>query len=485
MQRVTRSTVIDVPIDRLWAVLRDFNSHTQWHPAIERSEIEGRDTDTQVGCVRSFVLRDGHRLREQLLRLDDHARTLTYCILDGTLPLQRYVATLQVRPVTDGQRSFWHWSSTFEAPAGREAEFASLVGEGVYQAGFDGMRAWLKQHGRSRTAHDAMGRSMRGQAVVLRAHGAADQLQIADVEVAPPGPGEVRLRQTAIGLNYIDVYIRSGAYAGMLSLPGTLGMEAAGVVVDVGQGVTHLLPGDRAAYLCPEPGAYANLRTLDAGYVVRLPDHIGDEAAAGLMLKGISAHYLLHDLGRVGPGTRVLVHAAAGGVGLLVCQWARALGAVVIGTVSSESKARVAREHGCTHVIVTSDYRFADSVLQVTGGHGADLILDGLGDAAREQNMRALAMRGHWISYGQASGAMQPVALERLSQKSATLSRPVVFHYTADPGQLRARAETVFEAVRAGVLSPCVHHRYPLAAASQAHADLESRRTTGSVVLVA
>ncbi|MEO7007980.1 MAG: SRPBCC family protein [Caldimonas sp.] len=483
MQRVTRSAVIDAPVDRLWAVLRDFNSHAFWHPAIEASEIEGRDAGTQVGCVRSFALRDGNRLREQLLSLDDHAHTLTYCVLDGTLPLRRYVATLQVKSVTDGGRSFWHWSSTFEAPPGREAELALLVGGAVYQAGFDGMRAWLQHRGLADASATVRG-SARGQAVVLRAHGGADRLELVDIEVPPPGPGEVRLRQTAVGVNYIDVYIRNGAYAGMLALPGTPGMEAAGTVLDVGAGVTDFFPGDRVAYLSAVPGAYATARTLDAGCVVRLPDDIGDEAAASLMLKGITAQYLLHDLGRVGPGMRVLVHAAAGGVGLLVCQWARALGAVVIGCVSTEAKARVAREHGCTHVIVTGDYRFADAVLQATGGHGADLILDGLGDAAFEQNLRTLATRGHWVSYGQASGALRALAPEALSAKSATFSRPVVFHYTADPAELRQRAARVFDAVRAGILMPCVHHRYPLAAAAQAHAELEARRTTGALVLV-
>lgn len=305
-----------------------------------------------------------------------------------------------------------------------------------------------------------------------------------DVEVPPPGPGEVRLRQTAVGVNYIDVYIRNGAYAGMLTLPGTLGMEAAGTVLDVGPGVTDVFPGDRVAYLSALPGAYATLRTLDAGRVVRLPDDIGDEAAASLMLKGITAQYLLHDLGRVVSGMRVLVHAAAGGVGLLVCQWAHALGAVVIGCVSTEAKARVAREHGCAHVIVTGDYRFVDAVLQATGGRGADLILDGLGDAASEQNLRALAMRGHWVSYGQASGALRAPAPEALSEKSATFSRPVVFHYTAEPAELRQRAARVFDAMRAGILRPCVHHRYPLAAAAQAHAEIEARGTTGALVLV-
>ena len=279
--------------------------------------------------------------------------------------------------------------------------------------------------------------------------------------------------------------MRNGVYANLLPLPGMPGMEAAGSVIDVGEGVTHLLPGDRVAYLSPIPGSYASVRTLDAGRVLRLPPHIADETAAALLLKGITAHYLLHDLGGVGPGTRVLVHAAAGGVGLLLCQWARALGAQVIGTVSTEAKARIARDHGCAQVIVGGGYRFAEAVLQATGQHGADLICDGLGDAARVENLRALALRGHWVSYGQASGALQPLSPDELNEKSATFSRPVVFHYVADPQQLNERAGRVFDAVAAGVLTAPVHHRYPLAAAAQAHAELEGRQTTGALVLLA
>ena len=209
-------------------------------------------------------------------------------------------------------------------------------------------------------------------------------------------------------------------------------MEAAGVVLDVGDGVAHLLPGDRVAYACAPPGAYVGVRTLPASQVVVLPDEIDEETAAALMLKGMTAEYLLHRTHRVRSGETVLVHAAAGGVGLLLCQWAKALGARVIGTVSTDAKARAARAAGCDAVIVGRDYRFAAAVHDATAGRGADVIYDGLGQAAARENLDALAMCGHWVCYGQASGPVDRLSVESIDQKSATFSSPVLFHYTAE-----------------------------------------------------
>jgi NADPH:quinone reductase len=229
------------------------------------------------------------------------------------------------------------------------------------------------------------------------------------------------------------------------------------------------------AYACPPPGAYVTMRTMAADQLVLLPDYISDEIAAAVMLKGMSAEYLLHRTHRVTPGDAVLVHAAAGGVGLLLCQWAKALGARVIGTVSSEAKAELARANGCDHAIVTRDYRFASQMKQK-----ADVIYDGLGQAAAKENFEALALRGHWVSYGQASGAHD--SFPDLTAKSGTLSRPVLFHYTAE--HLQEMAGNVFDVVRRGVIRVEVRHRYPLAAAADAHRDLEARRTTGQLVLL-
>jgi NADPH:quinone reductase-like Zn-dependent oxidoreductase len=481
--RVVRSAVIDAPIERVWAVLRDFNSHTAWHPVVGESEIERGEPSDQVGCVRNFTLRDGHQIREQLLTLSDRDHVSTYCILDATLPMRRYVATVTLKRITDGERTFWHWESTFEAPAGREREFAELVGNGVYEAGFAGLRAYLRGVPATRRASASAGEAMSARGIVVARYGGPEVLEPVSLVARAPGPGEVRVRHTAIGVDYIDVYVRRGEYR-MLEPPAVLGMEAAGIVLDVGERVTHLLPGDRIAYACMPPGAYADVRTLAADAVVALPDDVVDDAAAALMLKGMTAEYLLHRTHRVHPGEFVLVHAAAGGLGLLLCAWAKALGARVIGTAGTEDKARLARAHGADAVIVAPDGRFAAAVMEATGGHGADVIFDGLGAPARDENLAALALCGHWIAYGQAGGAHGALDMGALSAKSATLSRPVLFHYTAERTRLEEIARNMFAALRAGVLRPEIRHRYPLAAAADAHRDLEARRTIGQVLLL-
>ena len=357
--RVTRSAVIDAPIERVWAVLRDFNSHAAWHPAVAESEIEGGDPADQVGCVRRFTLRDGNLIREQLLTLSDQEHVSTYCILDATLPMRRYVATVQLKRVTDGERTFWHWQSTFDVPRGREREFEQLVGGGVYEGGFEGLRAYLRRGQTDPRRPPARPRARRAQpspspptASWSNGSAAPRCCGISRSPRPPPAPARCASARRAVGVNYIDVYVRAGHYR-MLEPPAPLGMEAAGEVVDVGDGVSHLLPGDRVAYACPPPGAYVGVRTMAAAQVVVLPDHVDDETAAAVMLKGMTAEYLLHRTHRVRAGDAVLVHAAAGGVGLFLCQWARALGATVIGTVSSEDKARLARAHGCEAPIVT------------------------------------------------------------------------------------------------------------------------------------
>ena len=483
MIRVTRSAIIDAPIERVWEVLRDFNSHGAWHPAVGESQIENGEASDQVGCVRNFFLKDGNHIREQLLALSDRDHISTYCILDATLPMQRYVATAQLKHVTDGNRTFWHWQSTFEVPRGREQEFETLVGKGVYEGGFEGLRTYLRRDrtaARPRSTHAGAG-AVRGQAVVATRFGGPEVLKFEPLTVAAPGPGEVRIRQTAVGVNYIDVYVRKGEYR-MIEPPAPIGMEAAGVVDAVGDGVAHLLEGDRVAYACPPPGAYATLRTIPADQAVVLPDDISDETAAAVMLKGMTAEYLLHRTHRVRAGQAVLVHAAAGGVGLLLCQWAKAIGATVIGTVSSEEKARLARANGCEFPIVTRNYRFAREVKDLTGGRGAQVIYDGLGREAAAENLDALADTGHWVSYGQASGPHE--AMPDLGAKSGTLSRPVLFHYTAERSLLNEIAGKTFQALRNGTLRVEVRHRYPLSAAAEAHRDLEARRTTGSIVLL-
>jgi NADPH:quinone reductase len=505
LQRVVRSTVIDAPIERVWAILRDFNSHDQWHDVVQASRIEGDELPTQVGCIRNFTLQDGNRVREQLLTLSDADFKSTYCIVEATIPLQRYVATVTLKRITDGNRTFWHWESTFATPPGRERELRNLVALGVYEAGFENLRRHLRQGQRDGSSRGALAAARSGAAqsprparsgglpmptrqIRQRRYGEAEVLEAHVGEAPAPGRGEVRIEQRAIGVNFIDIYLRRGDIPAMLPLgdpagaPAVLGMEAAGTVLEVGDGVTGLLPGDRVAYMFGAPGAYCNVRTVPADRVLRLPAQVEDTTAAATLLKGVTADYLLRDLGHVKRGTRLLVHAAAGGVGLLLCSWARALGASVIGTTSSEEKARVAREHGCEHVIVTRDYRFADAVQRLCGG--ADVIVDGLGEAAREQNMEALALCGHWISLGQASGGLNPLDPNWLLHKSVTFSRPVAFHYVATHAALTERAGRVWAALADASLRAPPIERFTLDAAAQAHARIEARATIGSVVLL-
>lgn len=491
LQRVVRSTIIDAPIERVWAVLRDFNSHDRWHDVVDTSRIEGGDKSDQIGCVRSFSLKDGNRIREQLLTLSDREYKSTYCIVEATVPLQRYVATITLKPVTDGQRTFWHWESSFDTPPGMERELRDRVAQGVYEAGFENLRRHLQSGGDLRTGGHLGGTAavMPGaqplptRQVMVRHYGGADMLVAQDGEAPAPRAGEVRIRQRAIGVNFLDIYLRRGWIPALLPLPGVLGMEAAGSVIDTGPDVHGLLPGDRVAYMGPLPGAYCSVRTVNADWVVRLPAAVEIDTAAALLLKGVTADYLMRDLGRVRAGTRLLVHAAAGGVGLLVCALARKLGATVIGTVSSQAKARVAREHGCEQVIVTADYRFADAVQRHCGG--ADVVIDGLGDAARDQNFAALARCGHWISLGQASGPLQPISPDWLVTKSLSFSRPVAFDYVDTQARLVERAERVWSALADGTWRTPSIERFALEAAAQAHVRLESRATIGPLVLVA
>lgn len=490
MVAIMRSAVINAPIEAVWRVLRDFNSHHLWHPQVAASEIEESLPSDQPGCVRRFRLRDGAELREQLIALSDRDFSYTYCILDSPIPLLDYVATVRLRPVTDGGRTFWEWRSTFRTPAGREDELSGVVARDIYDAGFGALEAFLRRGGaaRLRTAAGTaqpMSRTdvIEAEAIVVRDHGGPEVLLAEQVRVAPPGPGEVRLRQTAIGVNYLDVYLRS-EQNGLLVPPATPGVEGAGEVMEVGDGVTHILPGDRVAYACLPIGSYAALRTMPAHQLVVLPQTIDDETAAAAMLKGLTAEYLLHRTHRVARGDVVLVHAAAGGVGLLLCQWAKHIGATVIGTVSTPDKARLARDAGCDYPIVSPSADFAAEVKDITRGHGADIVYDGIGKASFAGSFEALALRGHLILYGHATGMPDPISHATLAEKSATVTRPVLFHYTATPEYLRDMAQNLFRMIESGALRVSINQRFPLRQAGDAHRELEARRTTGSTILL-
>ena len=323
---------------------------------------------------------------------------------------------------------------------------------------------------------------MRTHAIRIHETGGPEVLRWEELEVAAPGPGEVLLRQTAVGLNFIDTYHRTGLYP--LELPTVLGREAAGVVEEVGPEVDGFKPGDRAAYAL-FPGSYTELRSIPAAQLVPLPDHVDERTAAAVMLKGLTAHYLLRRTHEVQPGETILIHAAAGGVGLIACQWAKHLGATVLGTVGSEAKAELARAHGCDHPILYDREDFVARVHELTDGRGVPVVYDSVGAATFERSRDCLAPLGLMVSFGNSSGAVPPQDLGVLAKKgSLFVTRPTLATYIAKREDLLAAASELFEAMRAGGIRVEVNQSYPLADAARAHTDLEARRTTGSTLLL-
>ncbi len=321
------------------------------------------------------------------------------------------------------------------------------------------------------------------KAIRIHAHGGPEVLRWEDVPTPEPGPGEVLVHHTAVGLNYIDVYFRTGLYK-VPTLPATIGMEAAGVVRAVGADVTGVAPGDRVAYASAPIGAYATDRVIAADRLVRVPDGIDDQTAAAMMLQGITAHYLLRRTYPVQPGDRIVVHAAAGGVGLLLCQWAKHLGATVIGVVSTEAKAELAREHGAAHTVVGHASLAAD-VRRITKGAMVPVVYDSVGKDTFAASLDCLAPLGTMVSYGNSSGPVPPVDVAVLGAKgSLFLTRPSLNTYTAKRADLEWAASELFEVVEGGAVKVRINQTFPLSDAAAAHTALEARRTTGSTVLI-
>jgi NADPH2:quinone reductase len=320
-------------------------------------------------------------------------------------------------------------------------------------------------------------------AIVIRDFGDPAVLRFTPVEVGPPGTGELRIRQTAIGVNFHDIYVRTGLYR-TLALPGIPGLEACGIIEALGPDVIGFAPGDRIAYVTEAYGGYAETRLLRASLAVRVPDGIDDGVASSLMVKGLTTALLVHRIHKIKLGDYVLVHAAAGGVGRLLSQWARHLGAIVIGTVGSEGKAKIARRHGCHHVILYRDNDVVAAVREITSGYGVDVAYDSVGKDTFLGSLECLARLGHLVNFGQSSGPVAPFPVAQLSAKSNTLTRPMLFHYIAERPALEETAAMVFQAVADSVLTVDAIQQYRLRDAPEAHRDLEARRITGAPVLV-
>jgi NADPH:quinone reductase len=496
MVRVCRSTIVDAPIDAVWGILRDFNGHDRWHPSVAESEIEGGEPTDMIGAVRHFRLAEGGELREQLLNLSDRDHTFSYCILEAPFPLMNYVATVRLKPVTDGNRTFWEWTSTFLPPKHRQAELVRMVAEGIYEDGFAAVRALLDRGrtgafvraDRSTPPLDAvpsvvpLGGSGDVRAIVVDRYGGPDVLQLRTVALPAPSPGEVRIRHSYAGVNFIDVYCRTG-YFSLLRPPGIPGMEAAGIVEAIGPGVSGFVIGERVAYACPPVGAYSEARNMAPDLLVPLSHDISDETAAAVLLKGVTASFLLHDVHPVQSGETVVVHAAAGGVGQLLVQWAHHLGARVIASVSSDEKAAIARRLGAEDVVIYTREDFAEAVMRLTDGHGADVVYDAVGTDTFASSLASLGSPGHLVSFGQASGPIGNWDIGDLAAKSITLSRPNYGHYTDTPERLQPHIVRLFSALRNKIVTVGAPRIYELADAAHAHQDIEARRTTGSILL--
>lgn len=320
-------------------------------------------------------------------------------------------------------------------------------------------------------------------AIRIHETGGPEVMRWEEVAVADPAPNEARVRHAAVGLNFIDIYFRSGRYP--LSLPSGLGLEGAGVVEAVGGAVSEVKVGDRVAYAGGPPGAYAEVRNIPADRLVPLPEAIDCKTAAAMMLQGMTAQYLLRRTYRVQAGDKILIQAAAGGVGLIVCQWAKALGATVIGTVSSDEKAALARAHGCDHPIVYTREDFVARVKELTGGEGVPVVYDSVGGETFAKSLDCLRPLGMMVTFGQSAGPVPPVDTQELSKRgSLFLTRPTLFTYVAKRADLMQTAHELFEIVKSGRVKIEVNQTYALKDAAQAHADLAARKTTGSTILL-
>lgn len=324
---------------------------------------------------------------------------------------------------------------------------------------------------------------MKYPAIVLRQPGGPDALQLEDVTVSAPGPGQVQIRHTAIGANYHDVYVRSGLY-NTLPMPGIPGIEAVGVITALGADVTDHTVGERVAYITKQYGAYANQRVIAVDQLIPVPENIKDEVAASHLLKGLTAYGLTHDVYRIEAGDYVLVHAAAGGVGGLITQWAASRGAIVIGTVGNEAKAQIALNQGCSHVIQYRNENFVQRVKEITSGEGVQVVYDSVGKDTFSGSLDCLSPSGHLANFGQASGPIPPFEVSLLFPKSNSLSRMSVFAHFRNIDKRREVSKLLFEALADGTLTPGTIQTFGLAQAADAHRALESRERAGSVVII-
>lgn len=486
---VTRSAVIEAPIEQVWAVLRDFNSHHRWHPAVDRSQMENDLDGDVVGGVRRFSLTDGAELREQLLHHSDRDYAMTYSILDSSLPLLDYVATVQLKPVTDGNHTFWHWQSQFRAPGERAKELENLVAQQVYEAGFTGLRTFLaEQAAPARRPSDrqetpqvpaSTSEEMPSKAVVVTTTGDPEGMSLRDVIVPAPAPQQVRIRQTAIAVNDFDLNPRHKSAAD-LDLPKTPGLEGVGEIIDVGDQVNGFFPGDRVAYMSRAPGAYADIRCVDADACVPLPDGVSDVEASTL-LKGLTAILILSRIFRAAAGASIMIQEVSGGLGHLLSQWSKTMGLIVIGTASTAEKARFSRDHGCDYPIVIRDSTsLRDEVMRITNGRGVDYWFHRNDAQELDEALACLARCGHCAVISTSDKLLLDVKV--LQQRSLTVSAPVCFDYFDDRPYRQRLAHQLFAKIQNRTIIPTIE-TIPFSQAMEAHKQFEDRQTMGAIAL--
>lgn len=488
---VFRSAVIDAPVDRVWAALRDFGGHDRWHPEVSHCQVENDLDGDAVGCVRRCHMSDGIELREQLLSHSDLDCSYTYAVLDSSLPLFDNVTTVSLKPVTDSERTFLCWSALFRTSKSRAEEMKTLVGRKIFEAGFTGLRSFLAEGEAPAIQPEleagkrvpvAAGEPLPGRAVVVETAGGPEVMELSNINVHAPEAGQVRIRQTAVAVNYIDLMYRQGVLRG-LNLPGTPGLEGVGEIIDVGGRVDGLFPGDRVAWVSRTRGAYSEICLVDARDCVPLPDGVSDIEASTL-LKGLTAGLLLRRVFQAAPGTTILIESIAGGLGHILCQWARNLDLNIIGTVSTEKKARFVRDLGCTHPVVLSEHRnILDEVMRITNGRGVDLLIHYGRTAGLDDAVSCLARFGHMAVTNYEEGKSEALEIGRLKRRSLTVSAHDVLDYLGDRLYLQRSAHYYFAKLQRRAIIPVVEST-PLIQAGEAHEKIESRRNMGAIALI-
>jgi NADPH:quinone reductase-like Zn-dependent oxidoreductase len=490
---VLRSAVIEAAIDRVWEVLRDFNSHQSWHPAIIRSQMENDLDGDVVGGVRRFSTADGAEIREQLLFHSDAEHTISYSILDSPLPLFDYVATLRLKPVTDGDYTFLDWRAQFRTSNERVAELEAFVGQKIYEDGIAGLRTVLSEKTPPSSEPPATvdmrwmmdagkGDPLPSRAVVRAPADSPELVSLTELTVPAPTPGQIRIRLSALGINDMDLRCPWGADEAVNALWAP-SIDGVGEIIDVGPHVHGLFPGDRIAYIDDSFGAYTAIRCIDADACIHLPDAITD-IQASVLLKGIAAQLQLNRVFNAQRGSTIMLRPVSGGTGHLICQWAKSMGMIVMGTVSSAEAAKFSRRQGCDYPIFNSnDSSLKNDVMRVTNGRGVDFWVDFTGGVELDPAFSCMARLGHIAILGIQDSKSISIDVAALQQRSLTATAPAWHHYLGQRSYLQRLAHRFFTEIEKQNIIPVVE-TIPMSQAPEVFKQLKARQTPGALALI-